>query len=48
VNVSSVRGWPRASRELDYACLGKIGSVFAYDPFLLKRLVPLRLCSRYH
>jgi hypothetical protein len=39
VTVFSVRGWSQASRDLGSACLGKVESVFAYDPFLLKRLV---------
>lgn len=32
------RDWSRANHNLGSACLGKIGSVFAYDSFLLKRV----------
>jgi hypothetical protein len=46
--LSPTRGWPQASRDLGPSCLGKVGSVFAYDPFLLKRLGTLGLWSRYH
>jgi hypothetical protein len=47
VAASPTRGWPRASRELGHSCLGKVGSVFAYDPILLKRLGTLGLRSGY-
>jgi hypothetical protein len=41
------RGWPRTSRDLGPLCLGKVESVFPYDPFLLKRLGTLGLWSGY-
>jgi hypothetical protein len=41
--ASPARGWPWASHDLGLSCLGKVGSVFSYDPFLLKRLGTLEL-----
>jgi hypothetical protein len=41
--VTPAQGWPRPSRDLGSSCLGKVGSVFVYDPFLLKRLGTLGL-----
>jgi hypothetical protein len=43
VTTSPARGWPQASRDLGPSCLGKVGSVFSYDPFLFKRLDTLGL-----
>ena len=42
-NAFSARGWPRASCDLGSTRLGKVGSVFSYDLFLLKRLGTLEL-----
>jgi hypothetical protein len=33
MTVFPAQGWPLASRDFGFACLVKVGSVFAYDPF---------------